>query len=370
MCITLLFSGCASGATTELSNRLIIEAIGIDAAENGYKVSILALNTLQTGSAGSTDSPDGITKVFTANGTSVADAFAQIDLLSSQIPLYSQARVLIIGKDIAENEPLSALNFFIREYTTRDDIPIVMAEKTANEIISADLGKNMMVSKVIDNLLTSGKRNGKTVLVPLYSFISHLLNKTDTAFLPILKTEENEQKKEAIYAAGIALFANNNYTATITGSIMQGFLYANNLIDSALLEIDYNEQLVSLAVRKSKAKILIQKNDFSAFSLEITLSCDIVEQNSIQQIFDEQDIQKIKVLAQEKIKKQIEDFLYYSLQVCGCDCIGIGKRIHHRLPIHFNAISENFTSFLKNTRYSIKAEASVRRPGREVLSAK
>jgi len=370
LCIVLLFTGCSQDTSTELSNRLIIEAIGIDSDENGYKVSVLALNTLQTGSAGSTDSPDGIAKVFTAKGNSIADAFAQIDLISAQIPLYSQARVLLIGKEVAENQPLSALNFFIREYTTRDDIPVAVAETTANKIITADLGKNLLVSKVIDNLLSSGIRNGQTVRVPLYSFISRLLNKTDAAYLPVLKVEKNAQKKNELRSAGVALFANDNYTATLKAATMDGFLYANNLVDSALLEIEYKDKNISLSVRKIKTKTKINKKDPSVFSVDISFSCDIIEHNSMKQDLDEQDIRQIKILAQEKIKKYIEDFLYFTLHDCGCDSLGFGKRIRNKYPTYYEQISEKYASFLKNIQTTVRAEGSVHRPGREVLLGK
>ncbi len=370
LCMILFLTGCSQEVSTELSNRLIIEAIGIDTDAAGYKVSVLALNTMQTGSAGSTDAPDGIAKVFTATGSSIAEAFSQLDLVSTQIPLYSQARVLILGKEVAENQPLSALNFFMREYTIRDDIPVAVSEATANKIITAEPGKSELVSKIIDNLLTSGARNGQTVNVPLYSFISCLLNETDAAYLPVLKVEKNVQNKDEIRSAGIALFANENYTATLNGATMEGFLYANNLIDSILLEIEYQNQDIALAVRKIKAKTKINKKDPSVFSVDISFSCDIVEQNSLQQSFSVQDIEQIKILAQEKVKKYMQDFLYYTMYDCACDCLGFGKRIRNKYPTHYEEIRENYTSFLRTAQITVVANASIHRPGREVLLGK
>ncbi len=369
LCMILLLSGCSQSTSTEISNRLIIEAIGIDTDDAGYKVSILALNTMQTGSAGSTEAPDGIAKVFTATGNSIAEAFSQLDLVSTQIPLYSQARVLIIGKDVADNQPLSALNFFIREYTTRDDIPVAVSETTANRIITADTGKSALVSKIIDNLLSSGSRNGQTVKVPLYSFISCLLNETDAAYLPVLKVEKNEQDKDEIHAAGIAIFANKNYTATLNGSTMEGFLYANNLTDSILLEIEYNNKNIALAVRKIKTKIKTDKTNPAAFSIKVSFSCDIVEQNSFQQAFNEQDITQIKLLAEEKIKKYIDDFLYFTLHDCNSDCLGFGKRIRNKNQTYYEQISKNYTSYLNSIQTTILTDGHVHRPGREILLA-
>lgn len=369
LCMILLLSGCSQSTSTEISNRLIIEAIGIDTDDAGYKVSILALNTMQTGSAGSTEAPDGISKVFTATGNSIAEAFSQLDLVSTQIPLYSQARVLIIGKDVADNQPLSALNFFIREYTTRDDIPVAVSETTANSIITADNGKSALVSKIIDNLLSSGSRNGQTVKVPLYSFISCLLNETDAAYLPVLKVEKNEQDKDEIHAAGIAIFANENYTATLNGSTMEGFLYANNLTDSILLEFEHNNKNIALAVRKIKTKIKTDKTNPAEFSIKISFSCDIVERNSFQQAFNEQDITQIKLLAEEKIKKYIDDFLYFTLHDCNSDCLGFGKRIRNKNQTYYEQISKNYTSYLNSIQTTILADGHVHRPGREILLA-
>lgn len=365
--ISFLFSGCSQSASTELSNRLIIEAIGIDESEDGYEVSILALNTLQSGSANSTETPDGLTKVFKAKGKSIADALAQIDLISSQVPLYSQARVLIIGNEAAKNQPLETLNFFIREYTTRDDILVAVSKTTAADIISADLGKNLLISKAVKNILESGQRNALTVTVPFYKFAGDLLDSTKSACLPILKVEKNDEYKDEIKGSGLALFADKNQTATLEEDKTAGFLWAVNRIDSALLDVEYNNTDISLAVRKSKTKIRADKKNPCSFIISVTFSCDIIERNSTTQVLTSQDLTAISTLAEKQVKNKIEDFLQVSMLENHCDCVGFIKQALKNIPQDSKKNEIDRNAFLKTIKTEIRTDCKILRSGREVL---
>ncbi|MBR6779504.1 MAG: hypothetical protein IKM24_00600, partial [Clostridia bacterium] len=192
LCFLLTFTGCSATVGTQLSNRLIIEAIGIDAQEDGFLVSVLALHTQQSNAANATEAQDSIGQVFSAKGKSLSEAFAQIDLVSGLVPLYSQTRVLIFGKEIAENEPMQALDFFIRNYTLRESILLAVADAKASEIIETELEKNTLVSKNVQDILESGQNNGLTVAVELYQFVNRFLDETDAAYLPVIKTQENQ----------------------------------------------------------------------------------------------------------------------------------------------------------------------------------
>ena len=107
---TLLFLPGCGLHLTELSDRLIIEAIGIDRTEGGFTVTVQALDNLAVGiDEGVPES--GVTKCYTFHGTTVGEAFSRIGAQTGLSPLYSQARLLLLGYPTAEQNLCETLDF-------------------------------------------------------------------------------------------------------------------------------------------------------------------------------------------------------------------------------------------------------------------
>ncbi len=372
LCLLLslfLFGGCSNIGAAELGDRLIIEAIGIDSSENGFEITVLTLNTQQSGSANSTDTPDGVAKTFSAKAETLAAAFAEIDLVSGQYPLYSQARVIILGKELAENAPIAALNYFIREYTTRDDILLAVASGHAKEIISVDFGDNVLASKTIHSVLQSGEINGMTVTMPLYRFVSNLLNETDTAFLPILQVrKDTNSKDDSLRVVGTALFAKERWTATLNEEQTKGLLIASDRFDSGPLDLCYNANSISLAVQRCKTKIKLLDGERPQFLITITFSCDVIEYNTpSHRELDMETVKDLRSLAEEKVKRSIENTINKAVRENSCDILSFGRMLHKKQPVIYKQAVADYSNFLKNVPITVQVEAKITRTGKEIL---
>ena len=364
LCLLLCFTGCSPGGGTELSDRLIIEAVGIDSTENGYRITALALHTQQTGSANSTETPDGIGKIYTAEDESIAGAFGQLNLLSGMVPLYSQARVLVLGREIAENEPMQALNFFIRNFTIRDNILLAVADTTAQDLVGIDLGKNQLASILMRNILETGKNNGLTVAVPLYRFVNQMLAETDSAFLPIFKVRKNAQEKEEIQAAGIALFSKDSFTLTLEQTQLRGLLWAADNIDTDFWEVSYNNHNISLSVRKCNAEITLSDTKTPAFLIRVSFSCDIIEYNTAHETtLSVKDITNLTQIAQQQVENNINTFLQTTMREKGCDCLQLGRKLKALNPKLYKTVIDNYPEFLKTVPVAVKVTARIFQTG-------
>ena len=368
LCFLLTFTGCSATVDTQLSNRLIIEAIGIDAQEDGFLVSVLALHTQQSNAANATETQDSIGQVFSAKGESLSEAFAQIDLVSGLVPLYSQTRVLIFGKEIAENEPMQALDFFIRNYTLRESILLAVADAKASEIIETELEKNTLVSKNVQDILESGKNNGLTVAVELYQFVNRFLDETDAAYLPVIKTQENQSGKQEITHAGIALFAQKNLTAVIDKDAAKGLLWTAGLLDNDLLSIPFKGRTLSVAVKDCKSKIRLHKGVIPTFSAEIQFSCDLIEYNTDDTLlFNLQELEDVNRELQKQVQKITEEFIRTAIRENGCDCLSLLKKLRNGQPAYYAQIKDKRTDYLKDAVITVQISSEILKTGREVV---
>ena len=200
-CLTLflifLLSGCsAKGA--ELSRRLVIEAIGIDKKEEGYALTLQTLDTHSAGTGSDASAGDNLVKIYVFEGESVGEALSGITEATGLLPLFSQTRIIVLGKACAETDIFAALDFFLREYNIRSDILIAAAQNDAGEIVSTDLGDSVPDAVILEDSINYGEENGLCVSMPLYKFINYALSETDAAFGPVvsLRDAENPQKKE------------------------------------------------------------------------------------------------------------------------------------------------------------------------------
>lgn len=369
LCLLLAFSGCSveiGGA--QLSNRLIIEAIGIDAKDGQFLISVLALHTQQSNAANSAETPDGIGKVYSAQGKSISEAFAQIDLISGLVPLYSQTRVLILGKEIAENAPMQALDFFIRNYTLRDNILLAVAQGTAAEIIKTDLGKTALVSKTVQDILESGKNNGLTAAVELYRFAGRMIDETDGAFLPVIKAQKNENDEQEITHAGIALFADGNLTDIIDGDTAKGLLWTAGLIENDLINIDFNGHTLSVAVKDCKSRIRIQNGSVPSVAIQIRFTCDLIEYDTDgMQIFHLQELEKINEIIQEQVQQYAAKFFETALRDNACDCLCLLKRLKTEQPEYYEQFRNDRRQLLKEIGITVTVHSEILKTGRDVI---
>lgn len=364
-----MLSGCSNIGAAELGERLIIEAIGVDTNDEGYTVTVLALNTQQTGSANSTDTPDGVAKIFSSSADTLSAAFADIDLISGQIPLYSQTRVLILGRELAENCPMNAMNYFLREYTTRDDVLVAVSDTTAAEILRFRPGKNELVSKTIHSILRSGKFNGMTLTMPIYKFINNLVNTTDSAALPILTLQKNLQAdREEIDLKGTALFASRTWTATLNAEDSKGMLIASDDFDSGPLEVEFKNEKISLAIQRCKSKIRYSNDNGPHFTITISFSSDIIEYNAPQRKnLDMKTLESVRKLSEEKMISCVENFIENAMRNNGCDCLSFGRILKNKDPAEYETAIADFSKFLKNVPVTVFAESKITRTGKEIL---
>lgn len=109
--LVLLFSGCQN-SENELKNRLIVQAIGIDAQKDGtVLVTLQTLNTEMAGNPNSGASLGDVVTSFQVTGKTVADAISNAATMIGKKPLLSQNRLVVFGRDTAEQGILEHLDF-------------------------------------------------------------------------------------------------------------------------------------------------------------------------------------------------------------------------------------------------------------------
>lgn len=363
-----VLSGCAGSRPPELSQRLIIEAVGVDRTAAGFAVTIQALDS-PTGPSEATPE-DGVTKSYTFYGTTVGEAMAQITPQTGLFPLYSQTRLLALGFETARNSLCEALDFFLREKNTRADMLIAVAEHTAEELITADFGNNRVGADVLENVIRTGRETGAAACVPLYRFVGLALNGIDAACCPLLGVTENRLSGGCLAVnRGTVVFHGTDFGTLIKEEDVFSLCMLTEKCNGAELAVldEKNAYTLRLTRKNIRIKTLKTAEDIR-FSLKIDVMCDIAEvRYSAFTQLDPGHIRDVAETASRLLTEKLSRTLAFCFYENGCDVCRFRQRLRLRYPALYRTLAAQGKLSPADLPCEITCSVAIRRTGKEIL---
>ncbi len=367
----LLLSSCSSIEIVELNERLIIEAIGIDYENGTYKVTIEGLDSFSAGTDSDSISAPSLTKCYLFEGETIGMAMNSISVVTGQIPLFSQARILILGFSAATENLSEILDFFRREYTTRTDILFAVAKNNAADVVSADFGKNISAGNILQAAVQSYKHTGRNTHTPLYSFLSSVMGETDSSYCPVIDIKDNAYKNgKEVYFTGTAVFGKDKSAVIVSPEKTLGMLLLTGELKNGDFTVDTDKGTATLEIIGAKTKTETDIKDNSAhFSIKLELRCDIPEfQSEHFKGLSKADTEIIAEEAAKKISGLLTDTLDEVFYKNNYDAFSFGRRINLKNHRFFADIINNGTRLCDITAVDIETEVEIRRIGKIILA--
>ena len=368
--LLLLTAGCGLPEKTELNERMIIEAVGVDRTDAGFAVTVQALNDVAVGLEEGVPE-NGVTKCCTFYGTTVGEALAQIAPRTGLTPLYSQARLLILGYNAAEGYLCEALDFFLREHRTRADITLAVAERTAKELVTASFGKNRVGADVLQDALRE-TGSGGAPLTPLYRFMNLLLSETDAAFCPLLGLRENEEAEDHyVICRGAVLFRGTKIGTVISADGLTALRALTEGLSGDVLTLRANNARCTLRVARCKTKVSPVRETGAAtcrFRLRVRAVCDLTEisAGSFAQLTPEQ-IRTIEEEASRRLTGRLAAVLNRCFYENGCDVCRFYQRFRLLHPVRYRQLTAAGPLSPGDVTCEIECSVAIRRTGKEII---
>lgn len=361
---------CGEIEIVELNERLIIEAIGIDYEDGIYRVTIEGLDSFSAGSENSSISAPSLTKCYMFQGETIGMAMNSISVVTGQIPLFSQARILLVGLSAAKEKLSEILDFFRREYTTRTDILFAVTEGAAEDTVSADFGKNISAGNILEAAVHSSEYTGRSCRTPLYRFLNSVMGESDNAFCPVIGTKENSfTGQKEVKLSGTAVFGKDGTVRILSPEDTLGMMIISDEIDNGdfTVETDTGTATLEIIDCKTKNKTLI-KDGKVYFLTETRLSCDIPEfQSEDFRGLTKTDTEKLSEEAAKTVTEIICNTLRKTVYDENFDIFHIGRAVNLKNHGFYRDV------FIKNEKISeftvceISVSLSIRRIGKITL---
>lgn len=354
---------------TEIKYRLVISGIGVD-YDKENKLYELTVQVLEA-SKGSAEQGKSETPVsnYTVKAKTIAQAITSLGENTGKYPLYSQNRMIILGDTVTGEQMIKAMNFFVREYTSRPDVFIAASTGKASDVLTIN-GGGEVPAKLIESSIEQSYENSVAVDTELYDTVNLSLEKTTCFALPLIEVVEDRNKKEkTIKVTGTRACSKDAEPKMLSDTETMAYQFAMNEIQAGSLSITSDDINVGLEIISSKTKTKLHiKDGRPVFDLEIKCEVDVVEYESdVFRNLKEKDVEKIQKATGQHIESSVHGMFERMLKKEQCDIFRFGKRLEQKYPEIYKELSKDWKKALTGIEVNVTAKVNVGRIGQMTI---
>lgn len=352
---SFLLQGCHY--QVQLSQRLLIQGVGIDYENDSYKA------TMQVSQVGEKD--DDTVAVLQGEGKSAMDAMNAVTLSTGKKPLYSHSLLLVLGKSCAQRGLSDTVDFFIRYPEAHPTVNVLMADGTAESVLNTkkEDGKYVQAREIAE-VAKAGKYNGKTVNAEMLDVINQLRGEGSSPYLPVVQKQEKE-----IMAAGTAVFQGDKLKTQLDEKETRGFLLLTGKLEGGTEVLNVPEiGKVTFELEKADAKIEpVTDGDPLRFDISIQCGASIAAADMVSgKKLDFQMYQNLEKLLGQRLKQECEEAIITGIKKNSSDIFNFGRHVYQSDPEYWRTHGENWKQEMANAKFTVTVEAKLRRGGQEI----
>lgn len=358
-------------AGTELAELMIIQGIGIDASDNGYKVTVEILNNEQSGTPGGEGTGENKTKIYSAEGETVAQALRTLITKSGNEPLFAHNRVIVIGDGAANRRLSDIIDFFIRDYDSRASQLLCVAKNIdAERVIRAKLLDDTVKSEILENMLEESYSQSLAPRVRIVDAVNIMKSETAVLCIPAVSVTENGENED-YKLNGCALYGRDETLSSyISEGDAEGMAFLTDNIKEGYFSTELmNGQRASFVINKGKTKFDISQSDgVLKYHINIHISCDMEEVYGAEYFSTDDDFfQKIEESIEKAIIKRCENTITVLKGEHGGDAVRYGDRLRLYDYDEYKSLRDTWQEQFKEIETIISVDVTIRRIGEETF---
>ena len=173
---------------------------------------------------------------------------------------------------------------------------------------------------------------------------------------------ENEERSPFLFVAGSAVFKEDKMVGLLDEEQTRGILWITDKVSDGIVALDFNGIDISLEILDSKGKFDAKYSDGKIIvksKAEVVFSLGEYQGAGW---FDEETIEKMKTMAEDKIKKEIKE-AFGKVQEKGADVFGIGNYFYRFDYKKWQGFKEDFEELYKNAEIQADVDVQIIRTG-------
>ncbi len=342
-CLPLFLTGCWDKKDPE--DRAFIMTLGVDAAPVGCSFTFAPANI-----------GDGEGEIYAAESETLAGAVAQIDGQMSRKTDLGQLKTVIFGADILRNSRKleSILLELERSHTVSEKVMLLASTESSADCVKAVLAADSQTGLFLwDFYKNTAGEVAVTKGIDLDTFLTERRENGGNGVLPRISAKEERLE----LGGGMAVSENAVYP--LSNAEERGYLFLLGEAEGALLEGEYDGEIIPLEIGKSNVRY-----DFTPWDEDILCTITLPLEGTLQggegTFLSARKREELERIFEALIKGEVEHTLQISAQA-ETDLFGILPRLRQQQ----DPAAENPQEFWQKLTFAVVPQLEIRDMGRK-----
>ena len=354
---------------TDVQKTAIVLSVGIDREDDGFILTSQIAIPQPSKQGNATE-----TVQLVSRGNTVAQAFEQINAKTGWYPKLVFCKLIILGEKTAQQNVFDALDYFLLDEYLSDGCLVATCDGLAKDLLNTAALVDPSSSIAMTKILSSHAQRVGTVLpTSLRQFAASYFGESKSGFLPILKTEPQQEKigenggtgsneqqnssavggegaagggnnggkqtsqnqqngqrtdKPVFSAQETALFVAGKRVGTLTKEETFAYNAVKNDLRLAAYSVEHKNGVCTLSIKQNnpKRKLTVGKDGGANLTIHLTLTAGLLDNSfslPLDELGDAGDVPGgVFTAAQKKLSSEIKT-LFEKTKAVGCDLFNV-----------------------------------------------
>lgn len=359
----ILLTGCWS--YKEIDSIYIVAGIAIDKAPdtNQYNITAELINVMENEVGKSFESI-----LLETKGDSIFDAVTKMVRISAKRLYWAHATSIIISEEVAREGIIPFIDLITRNEEGRLSTNIFISkEESAKKILELKSFSTDIRSYELGIMVNESKHLVKVPALKTYEVINALAIPKVHIVLPTVLSFNNNGVDTNLLSGG-AVIAEGKLVGFLNEDDIVPYLFIKDQIKSGILNVkieEYNpNNTIILEIYESNTKINpIYKTENIGFDIKIKTEVTIAELTTMTDYISLGGRERLKVLAEEYLKNQVEKLIKDVQEEFGLDIFGFGNILRQKNPKLWKSIENDWDSIFMDADFNIVCDIHIRNSG-------
>ncbi len=371
----VLLSGCRWIPITDLSDRAIVQGVGVDWADGEYVVTMQVFSPEGSGGQTIVDPANENAKIITCRGATVAQAVAESARDQAKEFYLGHNRIVILGGGTWEWPLEETLSYFGNSPDSRLDVTLLTTPGKASDILDVGISQTILPAMSIENTVRNAQRSGLSAEVLLVDAVQALTREYRGAVIPVIQPVEKENSEDrdmkAVELTGIALFSRSRQEGVLEGAAARGFLFLRDEIESVVYPVETRDyQRAAVELYRSRTRIVPElSGDRLRFRVEVRAEGMLVEKALREGgSFSIRSLEGLEREVEGRIQADCREAWQKSGVEARSDVFSLGDRVRNRRPDLWKSLEGDWRQRLDGIEFVYDVHVDVNRTGMQALT--
>lgn len=385
--VLLLFSLTSCIESHQLNETAIVQAIGIDRVEDQFEVTLQIYSPKGPGASTAIDTSKNNSSIISASGETLASAIRKATLSQGKKIFTGHNRIIVIGKETAEEGIEGLFSYFNRNALTRQNVQVLMAETTAKEIVTASIDQGILAAETIQKMIDNSEENGFVFLSPYYLLSKNMILNDGCGAMPMISltsspkdssqsgedSGEDSSSKQISEVTHLkmektAVFRDFKFSGTLDTTQTRGLLFLTDQIQKTILiteEAEIGKCSVDLYQCNTKLVPEIKDGKLS-FILKVKAKAALDEILTSKASFSEKEtLPALEKSCEAIIREETESAFHTAVNQYESDLLNLSDLLLKESPSLWKKIEGDFPRILSEMNLKTEVELLIDRLGME-----